>query len=224
MFLSAIKSSNYLSDYKYSHKNSYEILKDHINKNKFNNDTNLSMLNNNLINIYENYDSFQVNNNKPSGISENSIILNNIYNEKLTTRKKQGHCIVNKENFLDRFNKLTDNLLNFFDWNNIVVAGGVVNLALSHEPIEELKEINYDIDIFIYGLTEGQAKKTINNVYESFKDIVPDNKCIKTNKTITVINKMPFRHIQFITNIYESKGDILHSFDLSSSKVLFIIS
>ncbi len=210
----------YTTNWKNNEQTAFETLTNGLSKNNFKNDPTFNMLQNNLINIYENYELFK-HTNKPSGIKEESIILNEIYKKKLETRLKHEYCVVDKENFIIRFNKLTNNLLNFIDWQNVAVAGGVINLALSHEPIEELEKNNYDIDVFIYGVSEVKAKKIINNIYDSFKDIITTSKCIKTKNTITIINVMPYRHIQFVLNIFQNVGNILHNFDLQSSKVLF---
>lgn len=185
----------------------------------------LSTTNNNskikyLLNVYNIYDLFKTVIDFDSGINNNSCLLTDEY-ELITKNNKNIYTIVNYENFMERFDKLTHGLLNFFDWNNIVVAGGVINLALSGRDIKELLKSKYDIDMFVYGITEAEAKKIFARVYESFKDIVPDSRCIKTANTITIILPNPYRHIQFVTKLYTSKYDILHSFDLGSSKVLY---
>jgi len=172
-------------------------------------------LNDMLINVHNNYELFKSIDTLKSGISDDSCLF-----VKNKSDSKQ-FSIVNREQFEERFNKLTNNLLNFFDWNNVVVAGGVVSLALSDKPIDECLQDNYDIDMFVYGVRESEAKKIITRIYDSIKDIVPESKCIKTNKTITVALSTPYRHIQFVTTLFESAGDILHNFDICSSKVMY---
>lgn len=169
-----------------------------------------------LFNVYENYDYFKKPDPTKSGIVEDSCIL-----RQLPRTDSESHCVVNKETFTDRFNKLSNGILNFFDWDNIVVAGGLVNLAMSHIPIEDTEKTSYDIDMFVHSVNEGEAKKIMTRVYDSIKDIVPESTCVKTEKTVTVILPKPFRHIQFITTLYQSKEDLLHGFDLQSAKVLY---
>jgi ankyrin repeat protein len=174
-----------------------------------------------LLDVYNNYSLFARQTTDTSGVNKESCLLNNEYTKRVARESDKSHVIVTQEQFMERFDKLTNGLLNFFDWDNIVVAGGLVNAALSHTPLSELKKKNYDIDFFVYGVNESEAKKILDRVYNSFKDIVPDNKCVKTGMTVTVVLPEPYRHIQFVTTLYQNKGDILHAFDLGSSKVLF---
>jgi ankyrin repeat protein len=170
---------------------------------------------NKLINVYDNYGSFKNIDQEVSGIDENSCLFVDDY------KAPSAHTISSKDEFLARFDKLTQSILNFIDWNNVVVAGGLVNLALSTTPLTDLNSIDSDIDIFVYGVNEIQAQKTMNQIYESLKDIVPENKCVKTNMTITIILPKPFRHIQLVTKLYNSVGDLLNEFDLGCAKVAF---
>ena len=169
-----------------------------------------------LMNVHDNYETFKKPDSLLSGITEDSCIL-----RQLPRSDSESHCVVNKETFTERFNKLSNNILNFFDWENIVIAGGMVNLALSHVPLDEADKLNYDIDMFVHSVNEGEAKKIMNRVFDSIKDIVPECKCVKTHNTVTVILPKPYRHIQFVTNLFESKEDLLHNFDLQSAKVLY---
>ena len=172
-------------------------------------------MHNRLINVYDNYESFNSIDPKVSGICEKSCLFVDKY------KTPSAHCISSKEEFVERFDKLTQSILNFIDWNNVVVAGGLVNHAISTAPLTDLNSISSDIDIFMYGVNEMQAQKLMNQIYESLKDIVPTNKCVKTNKTITIILPMPYRHIQLVTKLFNSVGDILNEFDLGCSKVAF---
>jgi len=169
-----------------------------------------------LMNVYDNYEYFRKPDSLLSGVTEDSCIL-----RQLPSNDSESHCVVNKETFIERFDKLSNNILNFFDWENIIIAGGMVNLALSHTPLDEVDKLNYDIDMFVHSVNEGEAKKIMNRVFDSIKDVVPECKCVKTHNTVTVILPKPFRHIQFVTNLFESKEDLLHNFDLQSAKVLY---
>lgn len=168
-----------------------------------------------LINVYDNYEYFNSTDPKVSGICEKSCLFVDKYKTPL------AHCISSKEEFVERFDKLTQSILNFIDWDNVVVAGGLVNHAISTAPLTDLNSLSSDIDIFMYGVNEMQAQKLMNQIYESLKDIVPENKCVKTNKTITIILPKPYRHIQLVTKLFNSIGDILNEFDLGCSKVAF---
>lgn len=170
-----------------------------------------------LMDIYKNYKRFLTSNDYTRIIPDNSCLLTQNYE-----KSDDKYSVCDQETFIRRFNRLTNGMMNFFDWDGVVVAGGVVNLALSNTPLpDDLDTMDYDVDVFLYGVNEGEAKKIITKVYDSIKDIVPESACVKTDKAITLVLPKPYRHVQFVTTLHASKGDILHSFDLQSSKVLY---
>ena len=65
--------------------------------------------------------------------------------------------------------------------------------------------------------------KIITKICDSIKDIVPKSYAIKTSKTVTLMMPKPYRNLQFVTTLFNNKEDILHNFDLQSSKVLYDI-
>mgnify|MGYP000588419677 CR=1 FL=1 len=207
------KYENYLQSFKKS-KNCYKLLLDYY---KSTDDFSTINPDDYLIDVFKYYNYFETCDQNYSGIDENSCLLTK--NHSHHTKK---YTVCDQDTFVTRFNKLTNNILNFFDWNNVVIAGGVVNIALSNTPLPiDLETLNYDIDVFIYGVNEGEAKKIMTRIYDSIKDIIPESKCVKTDNAVTVIMPKPFRHIQFVTTLYQNKGDILCGFDLQSSKVLY---
>lgn len=93
--------------------------------------------------------------------------------------------------------------------------------ASTNELPKDLNNFDYDIDFFVYGVDKGQTMKIITKICDSIKDIIPESKSIKTSKTVTIMMPKPYINLQFITTLFNDKNDILYSFDLQSSKVLF---
>lgn len=86
-------------------------------------------------------------------------------------RKVSDACIATADEFKTNFDVLTEGMLKYIDWNNIIVAGGSVSACLRPVPNQNkttrkklrdyfhVKEYSgVDIDLFIYGLDEEGAK------------------------------------------------------------------
>ena len=167
----------------------------------------------NVIDVYRNYEYFDTLDQSKSGMDLTSVLFDTVN----PAHRNNVHSIVDFDTFNTRFNKITHGMLNFFDWNNVVVMGGSVQMALSHMPIAEVEKESFDVDVMVYGLTESQAKKKFNEIYESVRDIATDHKCVKTRNSITVVFAKPYRHLQFVLKLYDSIEDMLNSPDLQSA-------
>lgn len=165
------------------------------------------------IDIFKNYSLFKRNTEINSGIDEKGCIFNDDFDE-----PEDEYIMCDKKTFQKKFNELTNNIFHFFDWDNVVVAGGVVNLAIMSNDLPKKLD---DIDFFLHGVDESKAMKIITKICDSIKDIVPKSYAIKTSKTVTLMIPKPYRNLQFVTTLFNNKEDILHNFDLQSSKVLY---
>ncbi|KAJ7074722.1 hypothetical protein C8F01DRAFT_34051 [Mycena amicta] len=73
--------------------------------------------------------------------------------------------------FKDRFGKLCGGLLDGLDWNNVLVAGGIVLGALYavKSPLSSVKDDDLessDVDLYIYGLDSNAAtEKSISSMF-----------------------------------------------------------
>lgn len=106
--------------------------------------------------------------------------------------------------------------LKFFDTiltPNTIVAGGSVFLSLFEGYIG-------DIDIFIYGLNENDAKRKIIEIYEILNKKY-ELSITRSNGAVTFLCKdrkrrMPHIKIQVILRLYKKKYEIIHGFDVDS--------
>jgi hypothetical protein len=87
--------------------------------------------------------------------------------------------------------------------------------ALRQYYHEELAPAS-DIDLFLYGLTEEQAKEKIKQIEAKVRDsILQEVTCIRTKNAITIASQHPTRHVQIVLRIYKDVSEILTGFDVS---------
>jgi hypothetical protein len=141
--------------------------------------------------------------------------------------------------FKEVFNNKYQKYISKLKFNNILIAGGSIGSTLLQ------KEINNDIDIFVYGLSLDQAdakvKDIIQQLYASYIEYIKVtnaerkesntndnnfNNLPRTAKVINVRNKhcisINFNDggkIQIILRLYKNVEQILYGFDLGSSAV-----
>jgi hypothetical protein len=86
--------------------------------------------------------------------------------------------------------------------------------ALRQYYHEELAPAS-DVDLFLYDLTEEQAKDKIKQIEAKVRDsILQEVTCIRTKNAITIASQYPIRHIQIVIRIYKSISQILSGFDV----------
>jgi N12 class adenine-specific DNA methylase len=86
--------------------------------------------------------------------------------------------------------------------------------ALRQYYHEELAPAS-DVDIFLYGLDEEQAKEKIKQIEAKVRDsILQEVTCIRTKNAITIASQYPTRHVQIVLRIYKSISEILTGFDV----------
>lgn len=126
------------------------------------------------------------------------------------------------------------NILQNINFDHIFVAGGCISNILFRQKIN-------DIDIFLYDLSENDAKNKINEIikitknnYENYKKIYYNNShnyyqqlfnddnpeyiILNTPAAITIKLGEDIK-IQIILRIYNNKSEILHGFDLGSAQI-----
>ena len=136
--------------------------------------------------------------------------------------------VIKPNEFNRRFYKLTRGLLNYIEWDNIVVAGGCVSNA-----INSTYDCRYptDIDLFIYGstLTEDEVRERIKKLIKNICEFASDNLhtsmyILKNDYVISLIPKSnQYRKckVQIILRMYRSIQEILIGFDIDSCAVAY---
>ncbi|KAK7013935.1 hypothetical protein R3P38DRAFT_3206507 [Favolaschia claudopus] len=134
----------------------------------------------------------------------------------------QPSTVAFKRNFVH----LTHGLLNSVDWNNVVVAGGIVlgalNVDLSNTiyagpEYDSGKWTSSDVDVYIYGLSPINANKKILHIFDVFRSNLPPGMrtlVIRNSRTITFYAEYPLRRIQIVLKAVNSPKDVLLNFDL----------
>lgn len=156
----------------------------------------------------------------------------------LEKRRAEGELgiVSSKEDFELCWNSLTEDCLRFMDWTNVIAAGGSVAGCLAPIPKEirnikgngqkRMKLRKYfhdeflpgsDIDLFLYGISEEDAKKKLLEIYDAVQAASPfPVRCFRSTHAITLVSQYPFRHVQIVLRIYSSPSEVLCGFDVDS--------
>ncbi|KAJ7089221.1 hypothetical protein B0H15DRAFT_840002 [Mycena belliarum] len=125
--------------------------------------------------------------------------------------------------FKRTFERMSDGLLKNLDWNNLVVAGGIVLGTLlsvdspDGRPHPDPRWNSSDIDIYVYGLGPGQANKKTEHIFETFRANLPARTptlVVRNSTTITFYARYPLRRIQIVLKLVKSPKSVLLNFDL----------
>jgi hypothetical protein len=115
------------------------------------------------------------------------------------------------------FDRMTDGLLKNLNWNNVIVAGGIVlGVLLSVTGTGEAWKAS-DLDIYLYGLTPAQANDKLRELFATFKANLPPGSpvlIVRNSKTVTFYSKYPLRRIQVVLKLVKSPRAVLLNFDL----------
>ena len=121
--------------------------------------------------------------------------------------------------FRRRFDELTGNVLKGLDWNNLLVAGGIVlgALLVGDSPDSSKQWESSDIDVYVYGLGPQAATERIKHIFQVFRANLPQGAptlVVRNSKTITFYSDFPTRRIQIVLKLVNSPKDVLLNFDL----------
>ena len=60
-------------------------------------------------------------------------------------------------------------------------------------------------DLFLYGLTEEEGLKKMEEIFSAVKDACPHPVVvIRSAFAVTIVSQYPYRHIQIVTRLYNS--------------------
>ena len=152
-------------------------------------------------------------------------------------RKKDGSLATVKDlaTFKTNFNLFSESSLVDMDWSNVVACGSSVVSALlpvsaPHNESKRALRAYYhqilapasDVDLFLYGLDEEQAKEKIKQIETSVRDsILSETTTIRTKNAITICSQYPTRHVQIVLRLYKSVSEVLTGFDVDCSCVAY---
>ncbi|KAJ7623066.1 hypothetical protein DFH06DRAFT_759446 [Mycena polygramma] len=124
--------------------------------------------------------------------------------------------------FKRSFDRMSDGLLKNLNWDNVVVAGGIVlgsllavETAAGKSQSEHWK--SSDIDVYIYGLAPKEANEKIKHLFATFRANLPPGSptlVVRNSKTITFYSRYPLRRIQVVLKLVKSPKAVLLNFDL----------
>ena len=155
------------------------------------------------------------------------------------TYKLGDSMVVNHDEFVRRFNLVTNNMmLGDFPWDVAVVAGGMVSLLLDVNFDESLVKSS-DIDIFIIG-KEGESKKdsfkrvldwfdksgrtvysVVGSVCTVYVPKIDSNELTDSNMVINASSIGADRYFQLISINTDNYQDVINNFDLSHIQVCY---
>lgn len=136
----------------------------------------------------------------------------------------KAKCFIEKCEFNRKFQKVTGGLLNYIDWDNVVVAGGCMSNVLN----PNFDDVT-DVDLFLYNLTDEEAREKILQikgfVSDYCSDVMRDSLYVLENKyVITLIPRNYSKNeykIQIIKRIYKNIHEILVGFDIDACAVAY---
>jgi hypothetical protein len=112
------------------------------------------------------------------------------------------------------------------DWNNMVIAGGAVLHALSPSMAADALP-NGDLDVFLYGLTDEQARAKIERLF-TLMSATPGCEArgrkvlaMRTPNTLTFVLPAPMRHLQIVLRLHSSANEVISCFDVDCCGVMW---
>lgn len=140
---------------------------------------------------------------------------------KFFNKKRPDKIVLHKSNdgFRSTFERVTNGILKGIDWNNVLIAGGMVLAALLHSnPSQDHLIQDHDIDLYIYGLDTDRAFAKADEIVERWKtNLSPEDSVflvVRNLQTITLLATYPNRRVQIILKLHPTILDVLLKFDL----------
>jgi hypothetical protein len=150
---------------------------------------------------------------------KNTNIIDKLYHQ------SNESVVVNEQLFLDRYGQKTklnngDNLLDDFDWSNIVLAGGFILGCLEKEELQHHFEKS-DLDFWVYGETLSILKEKMKKVIMFFHNKLPDLTFeIYNNSFVVTLKSTLFKSpVQIIGVIGSNSIDVIKFFDFTHCQI-----
>lgn len=136
-------------------------------------------------------------------------------------RPRRLYLQPNLNAFVRTFHRITRNILQGLNWQNVFIAGGIVLTTLLHvDPARDTeKEVqDGDIDLYLYDLNPVEANDKVREIYQVWSQNLPSNNrqklVVKNATTITFLSDYPNRRIQIVLKLVPSPTAVLLNFDL----------
>ncbi len=130
--------------------------------------------------------------------------------------------------FVKVFKRITGNLLDGLDWNNVLIAGGMVLTTSLHTDLSQDRAshiLHPEIDIYLYGLDPEKANLKVVEIHNVWHRNLPTTNqqrlVVKTAETIELLADYPVRRIQIILELAYDPLRVLLKFDLDSCALGF---
>ncbi|CAD6955539.1 unnamed protein product [Tilletia controversa] len=128
--------------------------------------------------------------------------------------------------FTGIFDTVTDGILNGLDYDNLLVAGGIVLACLTYAQFEGHISPDSDIDIFVHGVTPFEALAKLLDIEATLRANVPRSyEQYSVERTATTISFVPndassgLRKLQIVLRLHQNPGEIIASFDRDEAAV-----
>lgn len=131
---------------------------------------------------------------------------------------------IDPKDFNKKFHDLTGGLLSYVNWSNLVVAGGCISNTINAVCSNRMVT---DVDLFVYGLSETDAKSKVDEVVKAVSSYCEDryqsNLHILINKYVVSLIPDSKRElkVQIILRAYKNIYEVLAGFDVDSCAVAY---
>ncbi|KAJ7165237.1 hypothetical protein C8R46DRAFT_900610 [Mycena filopes] len=134
-------------------------------------------------------------------------------------REEQLRIQPSTDAYKKTFEIMSHGLLQNIDWQNIMVAGGIVlgTLITVGHSARATRWISSDIDLYIYGLSPTDANRRIHHIFDVVRSNLPQHMrtlVVRNSKTVTIYAEYPLRRIQIVLKLAKTPRDVLLNFDL----------
>lgn len=170
-----------------------------------------------IYNILKMEDYFEQFKDVVNPLSDNKLLDNyKVYYEGNNSNSNYGIYFYGRER---QINIYTKGVLMDMNWDNVILAGGLINLLL-HKSLLDNNVSNYDIDLFIYG-TKKEKKNKLKELLKFFSIKNKNVYYVFRTKNIVEVYIPDKPTIQIILSSKFTIDSILLNFDLSHVKVCY---
>ncbi|MCJ1250304.1 hypothetical protein MMC30_007530 [Trapelia coarctata] len=142
-------------------------------------------------------------------------------------RNRYFDMLGDHKTYSDTFHRVTSNILEGLDWNNVMVAGDMALATLMHagECKDKDQIENFGIVLYLHGLDAQAANKKVEEIHGLWERNLPvtndEVAVVKNNKSISFLANYAYPRILIILKLFSSPTDILSSLELDQCAIGF---